>query len=159
MIEIRKAVKTDAEQAWQIRNQAILDQCAGFYPDEDLQLWTAGHVSEHFSKLVAEHFQVAVVNTVVVGTGMVDCQTGQIDAVFVRPDYMRRGIGQEIMRRLEKFAVDAGLKKLSLDSTLNAADFYRRCGFTSGPVGVYNSPRGISLACVPMTKTLGQNVE
>jgi hypothetical protein len=55
---------------------------------------------------------------------------------------------------LEDMARAAGLSKLTLDSTLNAADFYRRCGFAGDVVEKYQSPRGITLDCIRMTKAV-----
>ncbi|MGA2069083.1 MAG: hypothetical protein ABSG86_29280, partial [Thermoguttaceae bacterium] len=37
---------------------------------------------------------------------------------------------------------------------LNAAEFYRSCGFVGEAIGLYQSPRGITLDCIPMTKVL-----
>jgi GNAT superfamily N-acetyltransferase len=153
-VRIRKAVADDAAAAWEIRNVAILNQCDGHYPADDLATWTGGDVTDGFIQIVADQFYVATVNDVVVGTGMIDCSTGRLDAIFVRPDMMRRGIGRQMMSFLEDIARIEGLTSLSLDSTLNAAEFYRRCGFVGEAFGIYYSPRGIALDCVPMTKSL-----
>ena len=58
------------------------------------------------------------------------------------------------MAYIESLAIQHGLRKLTLDSTLNAAAFYRSCGFVGDSIGVYNSPRGIALDCIPMEKEL-----
>jgi GNAT superfamily N-acetyltransferase len=151
---IRKAFADDAAAAWEIRNAAILSQCTGHYPPESLAIWTDGEITEGFTQFVVEQLYVATVNDVVVGTGMIDRDTGRLDAIFVRPDMMRRGIGKQMMSFLEEIGLAAGLTKLTLDSTLNAAQFYRSCGFVGEAIGVYQSPRGITLDCIPMTKVL-----
>jgi GNAT superfamily N-acetyltransferase len=152
--KIRKAVADDAAAAWEIRNAAILNQCKGHYPAELLAIWTNGEVNEGFIRIVVEHFYLATVNDVVVGTGMIDCITGRVDAIFVRPEMMRRGIGKQMLSFLEEIGRAAGLTTLTLDSTLNAAAFYRSCGFVGDAIGTYQSPRGIALDCVSMTKVL-----
>jgi GNAT superfamily N-acetyltransferase len=151
---IRKALASDAVAAWDIRNAAILGQCAGHYPAESLAIWTNGEIDEEFIQIVVEHLYVATVDDAVVGTGMIDCGTGRVDAIMVRPDMMGRGIGRQMVAFLEEIARAAGLTKLTLDSTLNAAAFYRRCGFVGEAIGRYQSPRGITLDCIPMTKGL-----
>ena len=80
--------------------------------------------------------------------------SAELDAIFVRPDMMRRGVGKQIVSFLEDIGRAAGLTKLTLDSTLNAADFYRRCGFVGEVAGEYHSPRGITRDCIPMGKLL-----
>jgi GNAT superfamily N-acetyltransferase len=151
---IRKACASDAAAAWEIRNASILSQCKGHYPPESLAIWTNGEINEQFIEFVVEHFYVATVNNVVVGTGMIDCITGRLDAIMVLPDMMRHGIGKQMVSFLEDIGRAAGLTKLTLDSTLIAADFYRSCGFVGEAIGIYESPRGIALDCIPMTKVL-----
>jgi GNAT superfamily N-acetyltransferase len=151
---IRKARADDAAAAWEIRNAAILSQCKTHYPAPLLAIWTDGAITDGFIQFVVDQFYVATVNDVVVGTGTVDFNTGRLDAVFVRPDMMRQGIGKQMVSFLEGVGRAAGLKTLTLDSTLNAAEFYRSCGFVGATVGIFESPRGISLDCIPMTKKL-----
>jgi GNAT superfamily N-acetyltransferase len=151
---IRIAERRDAVAAWDTRNAAILAQCAGHYPEDELATWTSGVVTEQFIQSVAENWYVATVDNMIIGTGALNCVTGQIDAIFVHPDMMGNGIGRQIMAFLERLAIQTGLTRLTLDSTLNAAPFYRLCGFVGDHRSVYNSPRGISLACISMTKQL-----
>ena len=153
-MRIRKACADDAVAAWEIRNAAIRSQCQGHYPPELLAIWTDGAITEEFIHFVVEHFYVATVGDAVVGTGMIDCKTGRLDAIMVRPDMMRRSIGRQMMSFLEDVARAAGVTELMLDSTLNAAEFYRNCGFVGDAIGKYQSPRGIALDCIPMTKVL-----
>jgi GNAT superfamily N-acetyltransferase len=152
--KIRKATAADAVAAWEIRDAAILSQCKGHYSPESLAIWTSGEITDEFIQFVVEHFYVATVDDVVVATGMVDLTTGRLDAIMVRPGMMRRGIGRQIVSFLEYIARAAGVTELTLDSTLNAAAFYRSCGFVGNAIGQYHSPRGITLDCIPMTKVL-----
>ena len=131
-----------------------LSQGKGHYPSESLAIWTNGEVTERFILFVAEQLYVATVNDVIVGTGMIDRDTGRLDAIFVRPDMMRHGIGKQMVSFLEDIGRAARLTKLTLDSTLNAAEFYRSCGFVGDIIATFQSPRDITLDCVPMTKVL-----
>jgi GNAT superfamily N-acetyltransferase len=149
---IRKASADDAAISWEIRRAAILDQCTGHYQAELLAIWTDGEMDDGFVQFVSEQLHVATIDSVVVATGMIDSQSGRVDAIFVRPDMMRRGIGKQMMTFLEQIGRAAGLTQLTLNSTLNAAAFYRKCGFVGDIIGTYQSPRGIILDCLPMTK-------
>jgi GNAT superfamily N-acetyltransferase len=157
MITIRKAKRDDAHSIWDIRNAAIMDQCKGHYPPEALETWTGGEMTERFMDAVEQSFHVAVLDGRIVGTGKIGLESGKVDAIFVHPLHMRAGIGRLMLSHLESLALDAGLEQLSLESTLNAAAFYRACGFAGDSVAKYESPRGLSLDCVPMTKTLREN--
>lgn len=153
---IRKAVRHDAEAVLQVRRAAIRHQCAGHYPKDVLDKWTDGELTDQFAEAVEGHGHVATVDGRVVATGMLDLESGKIDALFVSPTHMRRGVGKAMLRHLECLASASGLARVSLDSTLNAAPFYRAHGFSGDSVATYASPRGISLACVPMVKVLAR---
>ncbi|MNJ70309.1 hypothetical protein D3C77_667580 [compost metagenome] len=70
------------------------------------------------------------------------------------PGYMQQGLGKQMLAFLEALARNLGLAQVNLDATLNAAAFYRQCGYVGEATALYHSPRGIDLACVPMTKVL-----
>ena len=151
---LRKAHAGDSASAWEIRTAAILSQCTAHYPAELLKVWTNGEITEQFVQFVVEQLYVATVRDEVVGFGAVNLESGRLEAAFVRPDMMGRGVGRQIVTHLEAVARNAGLTQLTLDSTLNAAPFYRRCGFVGEAPGAYHSPRGITLECIPMVKRL-----
>lgn len=153
-LHIEKATIEEASACFAIRREAILARCTGFYPQHDLAIWTSGAMSEAFARRVAEHFHVAVADGQVVGTGMIDLATGKIDAVFVLPGYMGRGVGRAMMEHLESLALGAGLGSIHLESTLNAVAFYRSLGFEGEGQSIYESSLGVRLACVPMVKRL-----
>jgi len=155
MIVIRKATNGDSESAWNLRNAAINEKCIGLYPPNVLKIWTAGNKSEIFVSDVVRCFYVATVGNHVIGTAAIDIDKRQIDAVFVHPDHMGRGVGRRLMVHMESLARAKGLKDVVLDATLNAVPFYRACGFTGEGVKTYNSPRGIVIDCISMSKFLG----
>jgi len=155
MLIIRKAEREDGAAAWAIRNAAILHQSAGHYPDEALRIWTEGAMPEAFAEEVASAFYVAVSGKRIVGTGTLQLDSGKVDAIFVHPDHMRRGVGRCMLAFLEDLAREQGLDTLHLDATLNAVPFYRACGYQGEAVSTYHSPRGIELDCIPMRKQLG----
>ncbi len=156
---IRKAYKVDVQEIWNIRSAAINSQCTGHYSPAELEIWTNGEVTEQFIEVVEDNFYVATLDGHIVGTGMFNIESGRVDAVFVHPARMRSGIGSQVLLHLEKLALVAGLNQLSLDSTLNAVRFYRAHGFVGDSVAKYESPRGISLDCIPMIKKLHKTEE
>jgi N-acetylglutamate synthase-like GNAT family acetyltransferase len=151
---IRKATQHDAHALWQLRIDAILAQCADFYPPDLLAIWTFGEPGDGYADLVARQFYVLELAGRVVASGAIDLADGAVDAIFVAPDQFGHGHGAQMMAYLEALARAAQVPQLHLRATLNAAPFYRRCGFVGDAVGQYHSPRGIVLDCVPMQKTL-----
>lgn len=153
---IRKATGADAPAAWLIRNASIWQQCSAHYPADLLELWTRGELTEAFITMVEDSFHVAIMDDQVVATGMIDLESGKLDAIFVHPDHMGTGLGKQMLLYLENLAIEAGLAEMHLESTLNATGFYRGCGFTGEGISSYQSPRGISLDCVLMKKNPGK---
>jgi len=120
-----------------------------------LAVWTGSDMSEELIRDLQDNFHVAHTDDgTLVAIGKIDLVRGSIDAIFVDPCFARRGWGRRMLRHLEQLARSAGLAELHLDSTLNAAPFYRAHGYRGDEVSTYRSPRGVTLACVPMTKSL-----
>ncbi|GJH38286.1 GNAT family N-acetyltransferase [Paraburkholderia hospita] len=154
MVTIRKAICRDVCDAWDIRRTSVHAACAQYYPEAALSEWVDGALTDKWASVVENDFYVVVDENIVVGTGMLTVANGQIDAIFVRPSHMGLGIGRKMLHFLEALAGAHGVVALRLDATLNAAAFYRRCGWAGDSISTYRSSRGLELACVPMTKHL-----
>ena len=157
MINIRKAARSDAKDIFDIISRAILDQCPAYYSEEQLSLWTQGEMSETFIADVGATFYVSEVDGQVIGSGKINTQTGLVDAIFVDPGFFGKGAAKMMLQFLEGLANQHNLPLMKLESTLNAAAFYRSCGFIGDELSTYHSPRGISLDCIPMEKCLTQS--
>ena len=83
MLKIEKANRKDARAALEIRNAAILNQCVSHYSMDVLKEWTSGELSDEFTDSVEMNFYVAIDDNQVVGTGMINIESGKIDAIFV----------------------------------------------------------------------------
>lgn len=154
MLTIRRAERSDAEAAFDIRTRAILHQCSAAYTPEQLRLWTEIPLTEKYRNWVEKDYHLACLDGVPIATGFINFQTGELGALFVLPDHMRQGIGKVMIHHFERLASEAGLGQVNLEATLNAFEFYRRCGFSGTERAIYHSPSGLQLACVPMHKQL-----
>lgn len=154
MLTIRPATPADAQVAYDIRREAVRHHCIGAYPAAQMLAWTAGSAEDGYAALMDGHFYLGCIDGEPVATGMLEVKHREIGAIFVRPGYMQQGLGKQMLVFLEDLARNLGLEQVNLDATLNAADFYRRCGYVGEATALYHSPRGIDLACVPMTKAL-----
>ncbi|OIR14874.1 putative acetyltransferase [mine drainage metagenome] len=69
----------------------------------------------------------------VVGFAMGDRATGELWVIAVQPEYLKRGIGSELMRRVEAWLVENRCWELwlttDLDPRLRAYSFYRHRGW------------------------------
>lgn len=154
MIAIRKAVESDVHAIYALRKSAIIEKCSDFYTAEQLDLWTHGGISTALIKDIVDTFYVSEINGKVVGSGKLNTQNGMIDAIFVDPAYFGKGAAKSMLSFLETLAAENALTSLQLESTLNAAPFYRSCGFVGDIVATYRTPRGVCLDCIPMKKVI-----
>ncbi|WP_144005127.1 GNAT family N-acetyltransferase, partial [Paraburkholderia tropica] len=152
MLTIRKANSGDVLDAWDIRKASVLAACANYYSEASLSAWVDGSPTDKWANVVERDFYVAVADGFVVGTGMLTVASAQVDAIFLRPSHMGRGIGRKMLESLEALARDHGLASMRLDATLNAAPFYRHCGWSGDSISTYRTSRGLELPCIPMTK-------
>jgi GNAT superfamily N-acetyltransferase len=154
MLEIKRATPEHAQVAFDIRLQAIRGQCIGAYTREQMLLWTRGKAEDGYSALMDKPFYLGWLNGRAVVTGMLDLDNNEVGALFVLPECTGRGYGKAMLDHLETVAREMAVKTVVLDATLNAASFYRACGYAGDEQAVYYSPSGLTLACIPMTKQL-----
>lgn len=154
MLEIKRATPADAQTAFDIRLLAIRSQCIGAYTAEQMALWTRGKAEDGYDTLMDKPFYLGWVNGEPVVTGMLDLDNNEMGALFVLPEFAGRGYGKAMLDHLEKLARQMAIEEVVLDSTLNAASFYRACGYVGEEQAVYHSPSGLELACIPMVKRL-----
>ena len=153
-MKIRHALRCDAQAAFDIRHQAIRRQCNAVYSAAQITDWTDVPLTDKYRTWVENDYHVAIIDGVPVATGLINFQTGELEALFVLPAFMGQGVGKKMLVYLEELAREAGLTEVRLEATLNAEGFYQRCGFTGSAQAVYESPSGLKLACVPMHKQL-----
>ncbi|WP_455930240.1 GNAT family N-acetyltransferase [Pseudomonas fluorescens] len=154
MLQITRATRDDATTAFDIRREAIRSQCVGAYTAEQMALWTRGSAEDGYDTLMDKPFYLGWVNDEPVATGMLDLDNNEVGALFVLPAFTGRGYGKTMLDHLEKLARELAIEEVVLDSTLNAASFYRACGYVGEKQAVYHSPSGLELACIPMVKRL-----
>ncbi|QSX33076.1 GNAT family N-acetyltransferase [Shewanella avicenniae] len=153
-MNIRKLQRLDADEVWELRNAAILQGCAKVYDAKTLQIWTPYETPAGFAELVARGFYGIEIDAELVAVGMLDEDSNKIEGLFVLPSFMGQGLGQQLLTHLEQLAQSRRIKSLTLDASLNAVNFYQRCGYRIVRHETYHSPAGISLPSVLMEKSL-----
>jgi GNAT superfamily N-acetyltransferase len=77
-----------------------------------------------------------------------------IRAMFVRPEWTRRGLGTAILRAGHDAARDEGFRRLDLAATLPGVALYRAFGFRDVAPIVVTMPDGVSLDAVAMERPI-----
>lgn len=82
--------------------------------------------------LLAGRARVAVEGTRILGFAVIVPTEGgaaELDALFVEPDAMGRGIGRALVTDVVAVAVGSGTRRLDVVAASEAVAFYQRCGF------------------------------
>jgi GNAT superfamily N-acetyltransferase len=85
-------------------------------------------------------------------------EPAKLRAMFVRPDWTRRGLGRRIIEACEAAAAREGFTRLALLATLPGAPLYRACGFEPLEESDVPMTDGVLLRCVAMEKQISDAV-
>ena len=155
MFTVRRAKEEDCEGIWRVHTRAIREIAKSHYSPEETEAWASPRKPEHYVKSIcSKEFYVAEENGGIVGFGALNQESGEIEAVYVLPEVVRRGVGLKILRKLEERARGLGVKSLHLDSSLNATPFYESAGYEPQKESKHRLSSGVEIGCVLMKKEL-----
>ncbi len=154
-MKIRRARPEDLPYVAAVHRASILGLCAQHYSAVQLSQWTDALRPEGYAALLASReFLVAEQEGEVLGFGVLDFSESLINATYVSPKAVRRGVGRRLLEAMETLARQQGATRLRLSSTLNAVPFYQRLGYLQQGTGTNRLPTGVELPCILMTKDL-----
>lgn len=155
MFTVRRAREEDCEGIWRVHTRAIKELANSHYTPEEIEAWAGPRQPRHYAESIrAKEFYVAEEGGVVLGFGTLNDKQHEIEAVYVSPQAVRRGVGSAILRRLEERARELGVKSLKMDASLNAVPFYKSEGYESEKEMTHRLASGVEIRCVLMTKAL-----
>lgn len=154
---IRQAVASDVEAIMVIHVAAIRETCSSAYEPEEIAAWASGGMNpERYLPGISQgRVLVAVEESAVLAFSEFDATTGEVLGMFVAPAHLRRGIGRLLLQTVEATAVQRGVTRLQLQSTLNAIEFYRANGFVVDEMSLFRLRSGVSVPCAVMHKDIG----
>jgi putative acetyltransferase len=160
-MRIRKALHTDKNDISRVHIASITKLCGRHYSPEQVDAWVSAlapsaydHALREKVFLVAEDDQQRLS-----GLGMLDIENAEVSAVYIRPDSVGMGIGNRILKALEKTAEESGITVVTVFSTLNAKGFYLRHGYQEEESTFHRLPGGSKLECIKMIKNLSRRPE
>ena len=133
MITIRKFKDEDAIKASDIIRKALSEVNSKFYPKSVINYMCNEFSPEFLIELSKEReFYVATENSKIIGT--ITIIHDYIGTVFVNPENSIKGIGTKLMKSIENLATQRKIKKLRLESSVNAVNFYEKLGYKKGEI-------------------------
>ena len=129
-IAIRKAKIDDVGVIVELHRKAVEEINSDFYSPKAIKEWLKDISEEN----VKHQFQnsswiVAKTNNKLVGFGQYSVDGGEIYQINIDPKYVKQGVGRKLYEHMENTFENRKIEKISLNSTLNAIEFYKKLGF------------------------------
>ena len=153
-VSIRRRGWGEIKQLESIFEEALIGQCMPAYSPKQMQvLLTTNNPRRYSSHLT----YVAECDRKIVGYASIWNLT--IQAIYVAPEYGRRGIGRKLLAAIENRARSRSSARLLVTASVNAEGFYRACGFRRLRQAITHYPQfqEIGIPVVEMEKIIGEN--
>lgn len=130
-ILIRRFEAQDANQVSRVIRETMLKANAADYP-----MWILQPLHDYFTPekvliLAGERYCiVTLLAEQIVGTGALE--DNEIKSLFVLSQYQGIGIGKQIIRSLEDYAVLRKIKELKVTASITGFTFYEKMGYKKG---------------------------
>jgi putative acetyltransferase len=152
---IRHATPADAEGIFRVHRLAIRDATSTHYTSEQIEAWAGRLSPASYSEPIANKVMFVAVDTgVICGFSQLDPKSSLVEAVYVLPSHLRRGLGSRLLARLESVARASGLTQLTLDASLNSVPFYEHASYRRVRSTDHELKSGVSIPCMIMRKEL-----
>ena len=128
-MEIRLAKDQDYAEIAVLRQQTILNVNSQDYSEEIVHNWSTQTNTQNFRESADKHKRwVAIDKEEIVGF----CEHNlkcELSRIYVHKDYLRRGVGSRLLETAEASLKKQGCKKIHIESTITAKDFYKKNGY------------------------------
>jgi len=127
-MKIRKAKESDVKQITKLRKDNLKKVDAEKYPEKVKGFLIKRDTDERNLRHIRERdYFCAVDNDKILGTISLD--NDEICDLFVKYNYIKKGIGLKLIKHIEAYAKKRGTNKLWLESAQHSRGFYEKAGF------------------------------
>ena len=126
-MRIRIATSEDAKAIHELHTISVTKLCSKSYEPEIIHGWLEGRTPQGYKGILKNEMYVLEEKGQIAGFSHV--VPGEIVAIFVHPEFIRKGIGSALVKHAAKIAKTNWNGPVKIDSTLNAEPFYESLGF------------------------------
>ena len=118
----------DAARLFELRRESIIALAPHGMSVSEAEIWARNlSVSGMELKIREMEILVAEINGQVVGWGAI--RGDRLEGLYTDPDFAGRGIGTELLSKLEALMRTRGIRTIRAEASLNAEGFYLRRGY------------------------------
>ena len=141
MITYREAAASDAKKACAVLIESINTICAPFYNhDKDtISEWLENKTPDNVKKwIVSDNTYCVVAEDAENNLVGFSCISGEeIMLLYVTPKVLYKGVGKNMLAKLESHAHLSNINKIKVVSSLSAKEFYERNGYVQNGTPKY----------------------
>jgi len=128
---------SQAEEVSELIKRNLLEITSQYYSPEYVTSLIEHHSPVQLLEMSrAQHIFVAMEDSKVVGTGSLanfgtpETPSYYGTSIFVVLEFHRKGIGRQVMQKVEEKALELGADKITVRAAVNARGFYKKLGYT-----------------------------
>jgi putative acetyltransferase len=124
----RRAVPADAPQLLEVRRRSITILAPQGMPIAEVESWATNlSVAGMEQKIHALEIWVAEIDGRAAGWGAI--RGDRLEGLYTDPDFAHRGVGTELLGKLEALMRARGICRIDAEASTNAEGFYLRRGY------------------------------
>ena len=129
-MEIRKANTADIDEISLLYRDTINTINAKDYSKEQIEAWSSTYSNHHawVKRIEEQQFYVAIVKDKIVGFASIDTNS-YLDLLYIHKDFQRQGIGEALLKEIEKAAKEMEFKEITVQSSTTAVPFFKSFEF------------------------------
>jgi len=129
-MKTRLYMPSDLSEILQLFYDSIHTVCANDYTNEQLDAWAPKEpdIYRWEASLNKNHTLVVEDQNQIIGFGDLG-ETGYLDRLYVRNDYLHKGVASLILSQLEKYAKTKGIVFMNTAASITSKKFFERKGF------------------------------
>ena len=159
MIEIDRISDTEIAPVLDLVRDSITRLAADHYSTTQIDSWVDQYPSpDEFARWRnRREMLVAREHGIPIGFGQIEINRREIVGVHVMPSRAPRGVGKQIVTALEAIGIEAGITEMVVQSSINAVEFYRHCGYQLVETIEFRLSNGAKLEAKLMHKNISLN--
>jgi len=154
-MKCRRAVAKDAKTISRLVCNTIRKVNSKDYNQKQISAWVKNNTAKQIKEKIQQRrpFFVITDHHRIVGVSSLKLEKNEMSALYVKQSELQRGFGSVLLKFVEKYAKNHGIKKLTINSSITASNFYKAKGYQKVK-RVSHLMNGVRIACILMKKKL-----
>ena len=129
-MKIREYQNKDLNTVIELFYNSVHSNCKKDYTTEQLEAWAPRDMDVYRfeTSLEKNHTLVIEDNSEIIAFGDMG-DTGYLDRLYVREDYLGKGLGKILLERFEKYARNLGVRYVTTAASITSLNFFKKMGY------------------------------